>query len=66
MEGGSTVLVVGGAIVVVVALYAFAHADDRRDMSGGAGSWMEPATRRSFAVALMALGLAAAVTGALA
>ena len=58
--------VLGGALLAVLGRYAYVHADDRRDMSGGAGSWMSPGTRRFWAVVLIVVGVAMAATGALA
>jgi len=60
------VAVVGGAVLALLGRYAFVHAGDRRDTSGGAGSWMAPSTRRFWAAVLVAMGLTMAVIGALA
>jgi len=54
----------GGVLVALIGRYAYVHADDRRDASGGPGSWMAPGTRRFWAVLLIALGLAMAIVGA--
>lgn len=60
----SIAFVGGGVLVALIGRYAYVHAHDRRDMSGGAGSWMAPGTRRFWSVLLVILGLAMAVVGA--
>ena len=57
---------IGGVALAGLGRYAYVHADDRRDMSGGIGSWMSPGTRRFWAATLVVLGLAMAAVGAFA
>jgi hypothetical protein len=59
-----SVAVVGGILLALVGRHAYVHADDRRDMSGGAGSWMTPSTRRLWAATIAVLGLVVAAVGA--
>jgi hypothetical protein len=60
------VFLLGGVSSAALGRYAYVHADDCRDISGGAGSWMSPGTRRVWAAVLIVIGLAMAAAGALA
>ena len=63
---GSIVAVLGGVLIALAGRSALLRADERRDASGGAGSWMSPSTRRFWAVVVIAIGLGVAAVGALA
>jgi hypothetical protein len=65
MTASSLIWVGGGLLVVLLGRHGLLHAEDRRDSSGGIGSWMSPPTRRFWASVLMVVGFAMALFGAL-